>query len=131
MDLVIYRQKSFIAYDFIDYVCNVIRQLLLSSGIDFQAFNNYFSMNYDTDISAQSILVNASLNLTVKNYQQIAIISIDENVNYNNSQIRLIDLCKLLNYGNLDIQGTKVFSDTFDYVAHNIHQIYFNYIMEM
>lgn len=50
---------------------------------------------------------------------------------FNNSQIRLIDLCKLLNNGTLEIQGTNIFSDTFDYIANNMDQIYLTYILEM
>lgn len=131
MDLVIYKQKTFLAVDFIDYLCRLIQQLLLSSHIDFRLFNQYFIDNFQTEITAQNILINAGQNLQVLDFTEIIIIQINENVLFRNSQIRLIDLCKLLNYGTLDIQGTNIFSDTFDYIANNINQIYLNYILEM
>lgn len=131
MDLVIYKQKTFLAVDFIDYLCKLIQQLLLSSHIDFRLFNQYFTDNFQTEITAQNILINAGQNLQVLDFTEIIIIQINENVLFRNSQIRLIDLCKLLNYGTLDIQGTNIFFDTFDYIANNINQIYLNYILEM
>lgn len=131
MDLVIYKQKTFLAVDFIDYLCRLIQQLLLSSHIDFRLFNQYFTDNFQTEITAQNILINAGQNLQVLDFTEIIIIQINENVLFRNSQIRLIDLCKLLNYGTLAIQGTNIFSDTFDYIANNINQIYLNYILEM
>ena len=131
MDLVIYKQDRFFAEDFIIYLCQLIQQLLLSSNIDFELFNQYFSKNYTNEIIAQNILINAGQNLQVLDYAEIIIIQINENILFRGTQRRLIDLCKLLNYGALDIQGTNIFSDTFDYVANNINQIYLNYILEM
>lgn len=131
MDLVIYKQKTFIASDFLRYLCQMIQQLLLSSHIDFKLFNQYFIDNFQTNITAQNILINASQNLQVQYFKDIIVIQINENIFFNDSQIKLIDLCKLLNYGTLDIQGTGIFSDTFDYIAKNINQIYLNYILEM
>lgn len=131
MELVIYKQKTFLATDFIDYLCQLIQSLLLSSDIDFRLFNQYFINNFQTEINANAILIQAGQNLQVLDYTEIIIIQINENRLFNNSQIKLIDLCKLLNYGTLDIQGTNIFSDTFDYIAKNINQIYLNYIMEM
>ena len=131
MELVIYKQNTFQAIDFIRYLCNLVKQLLLSSNIEFGAYNNYFAKEFTSDITAQNILIAAGLNLDVKNYGDIIIIKINENVMFNNSQIRLIDLCKLLNNGTLEIRGTNVFSDTFDYIANNMDQIYLTYILEM
>lgn len=131
MDLVIYKQKTFIASDFIRYLCQMIQQLLLSSHIDFRSFNQYFINNFQTDITAQNILINAGQNLQIQDYSDVVVIQINENMLFKDSQIKLIDLCKLLNYGTLDISGTNIFSDTFDYIATNINQIYLNYILEM
>lgn len=131
MELVIYKQKTFLADDFIDYLYQIIQRLLLSSHIDFRLFNQYFANNFQTDINAQSILISATQNLVIQTYKEITAIQINENIFFKDSKIKLIDLCKLLNYGTLDIPGTGIFSDTFDYIATNINQIYLNYILEM
>lgn len=67
----------------------------------------------------------------ISNYDSYIIIQINPDVNLPESYTRLIDACRLLNYGTIDIQGTYIFSDTFDYVAKNMNQIYLMYILEM
>jgi len=52
---------------------------------------------------------------------------INPNVLYNNKSIRLIDLCKLLNYGTLEIPGCHIFTDTFDYVVSHLENLYSEY----
>ena len=130
MEIVIYKSKTFIADDFLDYILNLIKLYLLDSNIDFTAFTNYFQKNY-SDITVQDILLQATKYLEIINYQDIVIIQINPNIQFKDLSFKLIDLCKMLNYGTIDIQGTNIFSDTFDYISNNINQIYFNYILEM
>lgn len=131
MELVIeQKQDVFNDLDFLEYLCRVISQYILNSGIDFTRFLGVFEDRFK-QFSVNSILILASQNLMISNYDSYIIIQINPDVNLPQSYTRLIDACRLLNYGTIDIQGTYIFSDTFDYVAKNINQIYLMYILEM
>ena len=89
-------------------------------------YQNIFQV-YQQDISVQSVILQAAQNLIVYKYSDQIIVTIDPNVLYNNDSIRLIDLCKLLNYGNLENQGCHIFTDTFDYVVSHLENLYSEY----
>ena len=131
MELVIYQQDNKLNDpDFIQYLCMMIQNCLLNSGIDFTRFLQVFKDEFKY-FSINSMLILASQNLMISDYDSYIIIQINPNVYLPGSYSRLIDACRLLNYGTLDIQGTYIFSDTFDYIASNINQIYLMYILEM
>ena len=46
---------------------------------------------------------------------------------YNDDSIRLIDLCRLLNYGTLEFPGCHIFTDTFEYVVYHLDKLYEEY----
>ena len=49
---------------------------------------------------------------------------IDNNVMLNDINIKLIDLCKLINYGTSDIVGTYIFTKSFKYLEDNMDDLY-------
>lgn len=130
MEIVIYKDKTFFAKDFLDYLIILIKQYLLNSNIDFTRFTDYFQKTYPV-ATVHDILIQAGRYLEIMDYEDIIQIQINPNVKFKDLPLKLIDLCRLLNYGTLDIQGSYIFSDTFDYVSNNINQIYLNYILGM
>lgn len=131
MELVIQNSDQLnMSADFITYLINVISFYFTSSEINFTRFSQEFQ-NLFSPYSANIIPILAGKNLIVNNYDTYLIIEINPNKYLKGSSIRLLDLCKLLNNGTLDVPGTCIFSDTFDYVAKNLNQIYLGYILEM
>ena len=125
MELIIER-TALIKDDFIAFLIAMIKSRLVSFKVDESRFRKMFD-SYNQDISAENIIIQAAKNLKVYTFNYQYIIRIDESVLYNNKSIRLIDLCKLLNYGNLEVEGCHIFTDTFNYIADNINNLFNEY----
>lgn len=83
----------------------------------FAAYNlNLRSTDYSKDIFEQS------LHALVATFSDLAItISIDPKIHARSfDRLRLLDACKLINYGNLEIPGYPIFSKVFEYFADNL-----------
>lgn len=84
-----------------------------------KTFDEYFSSDAfksvygDVIVHPVVIFKLSILNLKVVHYPKYATLMIDDKIMYPNTQIRLIDLCKLLNYGNLSVEAYPIISDTF------------------
>ena len=55
-------------------------------------------------------------------------ISVQNNKKPNQIFAKLYDVCMLINYGNLSIDGTFLFSNAFEYFGRNINEILVKYI---
>lgn len=70
-------------------------------------------------ISCRQVIYSAIHNLTFKRYQNISEILIDENVYLYGTNIKLIDACNFITYGNLQVRGYSIIKDAFDDIANN------------
>lgn len=59
------------------------------------------------------------------------IISIDNNITYPKTSIKIITLCKIANNGFLGLKGTNIFTQVFNSVTANLTKYYNMYMMEM
>lgn len=59
------------------------------------------------------------------------IISIDNNLTYPKTSIKIITLCKIANNGFLGLKGTNIFTQVFNSVSANLTKYYNMYMMEM
>ena len=125
MDLTVTKTTQ-ITNEFIQYLLARIRSMLLNSIIKYEKYDILFK-DFDNSITVASVVSQAASNLRVLNYETKLIIQINPTVNYINSSIRLIDLCKLLNYGNLEMNGCHIFTQTFDYIATNFNKLHEEY----
>lgn len=84
-----------------------------------KAFDEYFESDAfkrsygDTEVCSATIFKMSVTNLKIVHYPTYATISIDDKLMYPDTNIRLIDLCKLMNYGNLSVDAYPIISDTF------------------
>lgn len=94
--------------------------------------NNNLKINYIDNlnriIKPKSIILMAFKNLiTIKNGNKIKII-VDPNINIPNSHAKLIDIIKLINYGNTQLNPYPIISNTFDYFTNNLTSYYIKYL---
>jgi hypothetical protein len=82
-------------------------------------FESYFQSDEfkskwgDIIVNAPTILKLTILNLKIIKYPTHTILTLNDTMFYPNTKVRLIDLCKLLNYGNLSVKPYAILSDTF------------------
>lgn len=84
-------------------------------------FDEYFKSNKDTkDVTSKHIIMLAMSNLQHKRYEDNTHIFINPNITYPETNIRIVDLCKIINFGTLSIEGYPIFTMTFDHFSRNI-----------
>ena len=73
-------------------------------------------------ISSRRVLLMGMTNLSHKRYKSTTHIFINPNINYPGTYIKVIDLCKVINYGTMSIEAYPIISETFDHFANNIEK---------
>ena len=80
-------------------------------------------------ISCYDICIAALYNIVVVRYGRNIVLKIDENSVVPNTNIKLIDLCKLINEGNLVLKAYPIFTEIFNYVKNNIEDLNLEYAL--
>ena len=80
----------------------------------------FLELSDNTVISSRKVIVLGMTNLIHKRYETTTHIFINPNINYPGTNLRLVDLCKIINYGTLSIDAYPIFTETFDYIQRNI-----------
>ena len=81
-------------------------------------------------LSAKNILIGGIYNLIVKRTINKFIIEINPNIFIPNTSAKFIDIVKLINFGNMSLQGYPVVTETMDYFANNINKYYNEFLEE-
>lgn len=82
-----------------------------------------------TPLSAKDILIGSTYNLRVKKQLDRYIIEINPNITIPNTSAKFINIVKLINDGNLIINGYPIYDEMMQYFANNI-DYYFNEYLE-
>ena len=67
----------------------------------------------DVSISSLLVIKLGITNLKVVTYPTYSTISINDAVMYPDTKIRVLDLCKIINYGNLSVDAYPIFTNVF------------------
>lgn len=59
----------------------------------------------------------------------VQVVSIDTEMLLPNTSFYLIDLVRLINYGNLEVQGNRVIQEAFQYLEQNMNRILLGKVM--
>lgn len=78
--------------------------------------------------SAYEVLIAGIKNLRVLNCINHYIIEINPNEIAPKTRAKLIDICNLINYGNLEMPAYPIFEDTFNEVLINLPNLYEKYL---
>ena len=61
--------------------------------------------------------------INYRKFDNLFIIEIDNNVNFLNTDYNLYELCKLIEYGNINIKGSHIYSDCFDFIRNHMQTL--------
>lgn len=82
--------------------------------------SNKFSTNRDVTINSRKVIVLGISNLQHKRYETTTHIFINPNICYPGTDYKVVDLCKIINFGTLSIDGYPIFTNTFEYFSKHI-----------
>ena len=125
-----------------EFVRYLIRQYILyiSSIIDFKKLNpinKYLKENlfkdkfYKKNINALNIIVIGVYSIKYRKNKYKTVLYIDPYKKLPHTDIKLVSLCKLINYGNMDIKGYPIFTRGFNYIKENIDELYDRYLDQL
>ena len=124
--------------EFILYICNIISTYILSH-MDYEQIRGIETLiNLDTSkmlfgtkfISLKDLIISATQNLRIQKIDNLYyIIDINPNVFVPNTKIKLLDVCKLINYGNLTVKSYPIFTCAFNNIKNNYNAIYNSYLI--
>lgn len=81
-------------------------------------------------LSAKNILLGGVHNLRVARILDKYTIEINPNILIPNTSAKFIDIVKLINYGNMSVQGYPIMTKTMDYFADNLNKYYLKFLEE-
>lgn len=88
-------------------------------------YDDYFENVLNLKIKCINYIVKALDNLQFIRTKDSIILYINNNIYINN--INVLDVCKLINYGNREIQAYPIFSKWASYIKNNLEDIYLEY----
>ena len=88
-------------------------------------FDEYFeSEEFGNDtkvkIDSKRVVLMGMTNLSHKRYDTYTQLFINPNTLYPGTSFKVVDLCKVINFGTLSVDGYPIFTQTFDYFSQNI-----------
>ena len=85
----------------------------------------------DKQINTQKVLISLTKYLTVKDIKDNFVIYFKCNKKYPGTNISYIDICKTINYGNLNIQGYPIITQVFNDVKLHLSELYYIYVQQI
>lgn len=122
--------KNTLSDDFIVWLISKISEKIISDvNINkLVTWDNFFNEQslyksiYKKKISSLDLIIAGSRNLIYTKSQSSFCISVNPNIYAPGlDRIKLITICKLINYGNQDITSYPIFTDSFKHFAENIY----------
>ena len=78
-------------------------------------------------LSMHDIFFIAAASYECINYGSTAIIQINPYIKIYNTNIKVIDICKILNYGSISVKGIDIFSQIANHIKLNLNNYYREY----
>lgn len=82
-------------------------------------------------MSAYEICLMALYNIVVLKYDSSYVLKIDETQKIPQTNIKIIEICKLINNGNIMLKAYPIFTDVFKYVQTHVENYYAEYVLNM
>lgn len=91
--------------------------------------NSHFRSIYKKKLSTKDFIIAGAINLDYIKSESSFIIRINNNYYTPGlDRVKLMSICKLINFGNTEVNGYPIFTDTFEYFAQNIQAYVEEYI---
>jgi serine/threonine protein kinase len=125
MELV-FKKSNKINRPFIAYLLNTIKVLLrlkiIRKSKKLKVLDDYMHDNgiIPKDLKCKDILIQALSTMVLVNLEDVYIISINKNIKIR-GKYKLYELCKFINYGNLEVSGVPIIIEVFNHIADNFY----------
>lgn len=118
---------------FIKWLIVIIRdQIILNFRSDkLDLISEYIKDTTDYDINLYDVFIKILENITYFKTNYYYHITIDQSIKIKNTPFKLIDIAKLINYGNCDIEGIFIFSKVFYDIHKRIDAYFSKYRLEV
>lgn len=111
---------SFIKKKLLGYLTTIIDTKKLQSYDEYFKSEEFLKLSNQTIINSQKVILLGMTNLIHKRYETTTHVFINPNINYPETSLKLVDLCKIINYGTLSIDAYPIFTNTFNHIQRNI-----------
>ncbi len=82
--------------------------------------SDFIRLSNNVTVSSRQVIIMSMTNLIHKRYDTVTHIFVNPNICYPGTNIKLVDLCKIINFGNMSVEGYPIFTETFDHFHNNI-----------
>lgn len=116
---------SFISYlktRLLRHICLILDLSKLKPFDEYFHSLEFLEISNDVLISSKRLILLAMSNLQHKRYESTTHIFINPNVTYPGTELKLVDLCKVINYGTMSVEGYPIFTETFNHFSRNIRK---------
>ena len=103
---------------------NLIKYFKLNlTGYRVEVVTNYLQSSLNIDWSCMRVLTYMVNHLKITSVDNIFTCTVDNNILLPNTNYRLLDIVKLIEYGNMEVKGVHIIDNAFDYIENNIGKI--------
>lgn len=116
--------RSFIPYlkkRLLGYITLILELRKLTKYDEYFASEDFGNVT-QIPINPRKVIMLGMTNLQHKRYKTTTHIFINPNLYYPGTPYKVVELCKLINYGSLSVEGYPIFSDTFEHFQKSIHK---------
>lgn len=129
MDKIRIENNKYISYPFVNYVKSELSKLIKSSINKSQTKNLdlYFSKLFEdksVKYNTRQLIEMGANNLVIVPFPQYYLIEINNNIKIPLTDYKLIDVCKLINDGNVELKGISIFDNCILFMTNNIDFFY-------
>lgn len=140
MNLIIDQELDLDLSDFCDFIIKYIQENL-SRSLDERKllrYDDYINNNIKIDfaynkrriLSSKELIISSTYNLIKRKFSKYYMIEIDPNIYIKDTNIKLVDIIKLINYGSLTLQPYPIYSNIMEEIAGDLDTLYEQFLIE-
>lgn len=140
MNLIIDQELDLDLSEFCDFVIKYIQENLPKSLDERKLlrYDDYINNNIKIDfaydkkriLSSKELLISSTYNLIKRKFSKYYMIEIDPNIYIKDTNIKLVDIIKLINYGSLTLQPYPIYSNIMEEIAEDLDTLYEQFLIE-
>lgn len=109
-----YLKKRMLGY--LSIILNMKKLIVFDEYFESEEFGNDTKVKIDS----KRVVLMGMTNLSHKRYDTYTQLFINPNILYPGTSFKVVDLCKVINFGTLSVDGYPIFTQIFDYFSQNI-----------
>lgn len=106
----------------LSYMSTILDTRKLTSFDEYFMSDEFKLLTNGVKVSSRRVILLGMTTLVHKRFDTTTQIFMNPNITYPGTSLKIYDLCKLINYGTISIDGYPIFTDTFNYFSKNIEK---------